>query len=952
VYIASALIHNGGRHPALSNFVNWLPHDIRQDIFLWPVGLLIPVWIAIAWWGSTLQRPWFGAALAGLALVYVGAGQLLGRRKPEYRFAPHVYAYLLSAIGVILAISAKLPLMTTLYLVVAVMAALAVVYRRNVEATLAAALFLWPFYLSLQLLNVTPHAYALAYVLLASFGYTPLGLALDKVGRKFALPQYAIGYGLAALSVVASLGGRFNFYPVNVQWVSVAVPLIVAGLQLFSLYRFRQLPFAWAAAGVFPLAFGQALTLLRVPPEYDAAAWVGLAFVYLLIERGLVMTVSVGSLLDTIRERSQSFRWPLGLGAIALCCLGLSLTAPDTARAFAGLHLPDYFPPLLAQAVALALVVIAARLHHSRWPLFFEPPLAFVAVTLFFIGYSERLLGVALVAAQFGIIWSILGIGHLVIAAVLDRNRIRYSHGLYLGGYALVASAVYWTLAARDVLLWTLGLGIVAAIGSALSVHFNRHHSWDELMKFILVETFRWNVSGEDTTHRVVSTAVRGAFIWLAAWLFPIWCVLLLQQLNVAAGFYWLGFGVSALALLGLAVWLRRYERTYAWPLNSAAQFYTALGLIISAPLTFNWLAGQFRLAGEPFAITQLTVVGFIVLQTLSVIFYAASARAFRTRLFAYAASALAFFPYTLGWIRFAPEMPPVNFALAWVGLAVALSGVGFPLDRQTVRYAHGPYLAGYALAALALIWSVPDRVVNIYTLAIVTLLALVSHTLAHYGRHQSFDDFVRFIWREEGTVARRAARTIFLFFAAYAIPVWLAQFMAQLEVQLAWRGLGLALAAPIYVAFGLATRRVRAEYTWPLYSAGYALTAIGAMVSFENEALVIYVLALDAVVYAASAYIFRQSFWLYLSNTLLPIVTLLTLHYNAALTAPWVAGLFMGLAFVYFFIGQWFNRRLPSPGWHSERTLSLSKRQSKNAIEEGPGVSAFALAFYAPAYG
>ncbi|MEK7328392.1 MAG: hypothetical protein AAB217_24370, partial [Chloroflexota bacterium] len=225
---------------------------------------------------------------------------------------------------------------------------------------------------------------------------------------------------------------------------------------------------------------------------------------------------------------------------------------------------------------------------------------------------------------------------------------------------------------------------------------------------------------------------------------------------------------------------------------------------------------------------------------------------------------------------------------------------------------------AGYALAGLALVWSAlaRDRVVNLYTLAAVIALALVSHALAHYGRHRSFDDFISFFWilRKQGTVPQRTAQTIFLFVAAYAVPVWLAQFMAYQNVPLAWRGLGLALAAPIYIAFGLAARRVRAEYTWPLYSAGYALTAIGAIVAFNDLAIAIYVLALNTVVYAASAYIFRQPFWLYLANALAPITILLTLYHNNALTAPWVSGIFMALAFLYFGLGQVFNRRLPSP--------------------------------------
>jgi hypothetical protein len=278
VYLASAVIHDSDHHPALSNYIAWLPDGLDRNIFLWPMGLLLPVWLAVAWWGSTLDRPWLGAVLAGLALVYVGLGQLLARRKVEYRLPLHVYAYAFAVVGIIVALPQAWVLMTTLYIAVVVFVALTFVYRRWTETTLAALLFIWPFQLSLGLSGLTPHTHSLAYALLASLGYIPLGLALDnKVGRGCALPVYVVGYVLSAYALVASLLGRFDLYPLNLPGVAVITPLVITGLLVFSLYRFRQIPFAWAAGLVFPIAFGQTLTLLGIPPEYDAAAWVALA---------------------------------------------------------------------------------------------------------------------------------------------------------------------------------------------------------------------------------------------------------------------------------------------------------------------------------------------------------------------------------------------------------------------------------------------------------------------------------------------------------------------------------------------------------------------------------------------------------------------------------------------------------------------------------------------------
>lgn len=671
VYLASAFLHARGRQPALARLTGWLPALFRPGIFLWPAAGLIPVWLAVAWWGSVLPHAWLGAALAALALLYAGVGQLLGQRQPGYRLPVHFYSNVLIPYAIGLAWEARLPLMTSLYLAVAVLGLLAVFHRSSISAALASALFLAPVYISLQLLNVLPHAFSLVFSLLAALGYIPLGVWLRARGRAFALPHYVLGQALALITLFASLGGRFAFYSVNLPWVGVAVPLVVTGQQIFSLYRFRRVLFGWAAVAVFAIGFGQFLTLIALRPDYDSVAWVGLAFAYLLAERGLAWS-SGNPRLGRFTAGLQLLRRALTFAVLVLAGLGLALTLPDTLKAFVGLAVLNYFALILAQTVAFLLVVAAARLHHRRWPLFIAPSLTFAALTLIFIGYPYSLTGRALTAPEFGLVWSGLGLAYLVAGFLLDRNRVRYSHALYLGGYGL-----------------------------------------------------------------------------------------------------------------------------------------------------FGW----------------------------------------------------------------------------------------------------------------SLIWSIPDRLISTLVLALAVVAALASHVLLHFNRHQTFDDFMNLFWKRPGTVAQRAVRTGFLFFAAYGLVVCLAETLTYNRVPLAWQGLGLALVAPIYIAVGLAVRRFKPEYTWPFYSAGFALTAIGAMLAFENETLAFYVLALDTVVYAASAYIFRQAFWLYLSNALVPVLILLALHLNQSLTSTWVAVSFMGLAFAYFGLGQWFNRG---------RASAAGRRAS---------VKNFALAFWVPAY-
>ena len=258
------------------------------------------------------------------------------------------------------------------------------------------------------------HAHSLAYALLASFGYIPLGLWLDKVGRKYALPEYIIGYAIAAYAMLGSLLGRFGAYP-DVPWVGVAVPMIVTGLMLFSLYRLRITPFAWAAASCLAIGFWQTLTLLHVQPEYYPAAWIGLAYAYLIAERVLSRYSSAAWI--------RHLKWPLGIGAGVICVLGLALSSVPTLNAFSSGKLENGVALLLAQGMAVGLTLIAARLYRSRWPMYITTWLAFFPTTLFFIGYGERLLGQDLTTGQYGLVWFGLTLTTLIAAGLLGEDR-------------------------------------------------------------------------------------------------------------------------------------------------------------------------------------------------------------------------------------------------------------------------------------------------------------------------------------------------------------------------------------------------------------------------------------------------------------------------------------------------------------------------------------------------
>ncbi len=1207
-----------GGHPALTGWLAWFPGGLRPAIFLYPVGALTPLLGAAAWGAGLLPADWLGAAISGLALGYVGLGQFLGRKNPQYRLPFHLFAYGLGALAALVALGSEAALMTALYMDVAVLAALAFVYRRPYETAAAGALALLPFGLMLQLLRLEPHAYSLAYVLLAGAAYVPLAWLLRRkaAAQNHHWPLWVTGYLVSGAAVLASLAGRFGLFPADVPWVGVAVPLLAAVLYAVSVY-FAHPWFGWAAASVFPLAFGQALTLLGVLPEWDAVPWIGLAVVYLVL--GKLLNAAITPAPASWKGETTAWRGPLNVGAWALAGLAVLLTVPVTLLFFivsitTGGDLLLMWPQVIAQFGAIGFVILAAAIYRSKWPLFFQPWLAFLLVTLLFIGYGERMFGVALTSAQFGILWAALGLLHTAAAAGFDRwARWSRMHGVYLGGFLMATLAVFWTLADQISFLWALGLWIVLAAGTAVLVHFGRQRAWADVIAGLFGKK-------ESTTRQVA----RGLFIWLAAWTVLIWLVVWLDHLQVVDGFQWLGLALTGAGLFALAIWLRKIERTYAWPLALAAHASMAVGLLISLPLTMRFLLGGYDLPAE-----RLTALSFILLQWTGVALYAASAVVFRGNLMGYVfpwvGAALAFFPYTLGWITFGGDvigrpLTSSEITFTWALLAAALAGAGVLLDQKrateaTRRWhklaAHGPYAAGYAIADIGLIyalilwrpetqaallwtlgawvalmaasawlvdagmhntwddvvravfggwenttgrvvrgafiwlaawafpvwlavllwqlgvvlsfgllgysmaaggmlwlavilrkrertyawplllagqfytlialsqtlgvsldllggraaaassllfgwvlvqaaaviyyafsswfyqhhkwiargfsyagaalafvpytfifanyvfgyefalgyawiafaaamfgagvlldwlerrrlnvetlersnvstpkwvgfahgvhligivvgsyavfWTWPNPLVHLYVLGVGIALAVLSHAAVHFGWHNTWDDFTG-LFVKAGALTQGAVRTGFLWAAAIAFPVWLMVLLAHNEVPLEWRGLALALTAPLYVAFGLAARRTDEAYGWPLFITGYLLTAVGAMVSFADPLLAIYVLSLNVVVYAVSAYIFRQAAWLFLSTVLVPVISLMGVDYNLGGTpAPWVAGIFMGLGFLYFGVGRLFMG-----------ARGNGYRSSELGGTHGNAVSSFAAAFLGPGY-
>src|SRR4030095_4125228 len=68
-YLLTIILHDRGKHPALSKLVNRLPLGVGKSILFFPAGLLFPIWIAVIWYGNHLSSEWSGALRTGLGVA-------------------------------------------------------------------------------------------------------------------------------------------------------------------------------------------------------------------------------------------------------------------------------------------------------------------------------------------------------------------------------------------------------------------------------------------------------------------------------------------------------------------------------------------------------------------------------------------------------------------------------------------------------------------------------------------------------------------------------------------------------------------------------------------------------------------------------------------------------------------------------------------------------------------
>ena len=968
--IFSAVLTDAKRHHTWNEVVGLfgaretVAAKLVRDAFLWVAAWLAPIWcvLLLTRLNTPLEYRWLAISLP--PLLYLALGQVLSRREASYAWsffsAAHVYTLISLLFNLSAFLSASNHIISGLFNPLAytdglqtfisqgfVQLAAVLFYTawawmkgQRFFAHVAAWLSILPFTALLLVLQIlTP-----AGIVIAWAGWAGIllltGFLLDRTSKtfpRFAHGPYLAGYALASGVLLVSL--QATWLNVNVLAIYLVYAVLSAVAVHFNQHRtwddFAGLfgpagstiarvvrgGFLWVAAWLFPLWCAQILINLNV--HYT--------FRFLALSLPALMYLALGQQLS---KRESTYAWPFFSAAHVYTLFALLFSVGDLLAAggqiMFSLSTPRFVPTYQDIITGQGLVLLSAVLFYAAWAAMKRQRIfSLVSAALSILPFTALLLVLqSLTPEGIVIAWSAWSGVLLLAGFLLDRapqGSPRYAHGPYLAGYVFASVFLLASLQMLWLNIIVLGMFVSYALLSSITVHYHRHQTWDDFAGLF--------GSPKTTVVRVI----RGAFLWVTAWLFPLWCVQILLQLNIEYAFRWLALSVPALLYLWLGRQLSKREPTYSWPFFSAAHVYVPLALFFSCGNLLD-AGGQIIQGLSSPVITPerlLTYMGQGLVGLFVTLFYSAWAGMKGQRIYAHISAWLSILPIT-ALLLCLQLFTAVQIVIAWGAWAGILMLAGFLLDNSlgspqgSPRHAHGTYLTGYLLALICLVTAFQDQWLTIVLLGMCITFTALSSVALNFHRHQTWEDFINFFWRKDSLV-RRGARLLFLFFAVYALPVWifLVEKYYPIGFTYAWQGVSLALLAPLLIAGGLYLRRFNPDYTWPFYSAGYTLTALGVMLAADDQRLAIYVLILDIVVYAASSVIFRQTFWLYLATCLAPITALVILNYNNLLINPAISWTFMGIAYLYFAAGQF-----------------LDRHQAKNA-----SVATYAMPFYFPAF-
>jgi hypothetical protein len=675
----------------------------------------------------------------------------------------------------------------------------------------------------------------------------PAGDAHPNFGQVLRQPVYQVGL---VLTLVAGL------WPIPSLQSQLATLGVLALTYAAAAFLLRQRACAYVAVALVPVAAALTFQLLALAADVQALLWVVVAAALLAAGEGVARRSGEAyrPLAETAlgqgvwRSRFASPLFLVGYAVTLLAIVGLVQVQYPTAPLVAGVPVPGA-PVILA---ALAIVTICALSAATRRSGFFLYPATWLLLlpVISLTGLLAHRLGLTPSAAEWMRVPAAVGVGYMALAWALDRLGRRYGQPIYLAGYALLLGAMVLSVPDRAITVQVMGVNLLVYAWSAWLVHRGRHPS------------FIWVVGclfGEPAS-RAFRTA-RTLFLYLVAWLFPVWLLLALSLWQSRTpGYEGVGVVLAALApcYAALALWFGRIAREYRLPWYIGGYALSALGPVVAAPDP-AWRA---------------------VALAISIALYSASAMVSRRSAWLSLVALLT--PVLLGEVL--PDLGIGHgfYGLASIGLGLGYDCVSLALQRRGPRRIFHPL--GRGVGAYALPFVATSHGLSVLGLALVSTqdrtLALLGFALAalHY-------------------VGSAVAFRESLFSYPIVVTTSVAYVVGMTMLPLDQRYLGLAL-LPGIVAYLIvaevlrrrldAPQRAAARSPWdgltpaagaidrrsigflltswatPFYAVLYAAT--GAVAAYSSSEPWLWALAWwsIAAVYGVSARLFRHPAWLY----------------------------------------------------------------------------------------
>lgn len=362
------------------------------------------------------------------------------------------------------------------------------------------------------------------------------------------------------LSGASALFAQVSYtFGAPVSPVIIALVLLGAGVLLVWLGWRRELRLA-VHIGLWLMASAWAsLYFIALPTSGMFGLWLALlAACALLVERLLSARrkekyKGSNTILETV------IRWP-----IADLVIGLSVAI----ILWMALHINAASPLVLAVTCSLVVSIwlvgglsyrLPVLLHTALWiaPL----PYALLLLLVNPAIWTLPLMGLA---------WQILGVIFLLLGHSLVRYRPAILAPFFIVGYVLLGFGLTLAMANETLLPVSLGLVVLASIGTSVAVIANYHPAWSMFVAWLL-PAHKFPYAYRNFNH---------LFLFLAAWLSAIWLHLMLGYSGMPLARQGVFLVIFAGAWFLLGRMLSHLPGVVGWPVSGAGWLMWLIGLL------------------------------------------------------------------------------------------------------------------------------------------------------------------------------------------------------------------------------------------------------------------------------------------------------------------------------------------------------------------------------------